>query len=340
MKYGILMKPNNNIPYYEQMLNMCICEAKIFLEGLKLDNESFKYEDIGRSKILSFTLDEEIDRKGLKLISNLSFYYAFFEIIDGMLKPIMIEMDSILNEDISTRLKYMGKTNEVFTRQMLNIAIATSSYRDEEMLNILDPMCSRGTSLYEAMLLGHNSYGIEMDKKAVKELETYFSRYLKEGKYEYNLTSGKAVSNRERVGSFLNYEFARDKDRYINNNKQKMSILRGDSIDGYKHFNSGNIHVVIADLPYGVQHKGKNKKGSYRDLAELIDMSLKSWNKMMMPGGVIALSWNIYTNSRNELKKIIEENGFSVMNDDIYRGFSHRVSQAITRDIIVAKKNN
>ncbi len=56
-------------------------------------------------------------------------------------------------------------------------------------------------------------------------------------------------------------------------------------------------------------------------------------------GGVVAISWNTYTDKRSEFVTIFEQNGYKVFDDEPFLRVEHRVAQAINRDIIIAKKS-
>lgn len=339
MKYAVLLKPNSNIPFFEELKRMCIYEAKIVFEKLEIKTELLEVVQLGKAYYFIFETDEKLDERKMKHIANLSFYYTLFKVEAGtLLRPINIDAANYLGDDISVRLKYTGKTNETFTRLLLNTAIFSTDFYDLEDINVLDPVCGKGTTLFDSLILGYNAFGVEKNKKYVTELSTYFLRYLKEGKYRHNSQKGKVVVNNENIGEMIEVNIGKTKEELKNKLGKKLKVLRGDTTDAHKFFKKNSMHIVAGDLPYGIQHMGKNKGETFRDLEELLDASFKSWYILLKKGGAIALSWNTYTNKREEIARILEKNGFAVASDDYYLNFSHRVSQAIKRDIIVAKK--
>lgn len=339
MKYAVLLKPNSNIPFFEEMKRMCIYEAKIVFEKLGIKTERLEVVQMGKAYYLIFKTDNQLGKKDMKHIANLSFYYTIFEIeSDTLLRPIEIAATNYLGDDISIRLKYTGKTNETFTRLLLNTAIFSTDFYDLERINVLDPVCGKGTTLFESLILGCNAYGVEENKKSVDDLGNYLLRYLKEGKYKHNSRKGKAIVNKENIGEILEVNIGKTKEELKQETGKKLKVLRGDTTDGHKVFKKNSMHIIVGDLPYGIQHMGKNKEKTFRNLDELLDVSFKSWYILLKKGGAIALSWNTYTNKREEIARILEENGFTVVNDECYLNFFHRVSQAINRDIVVAKK--
>lgn len=339
MKYVILLRPNGNIPFFEEMKKMCMYEASIVFNRLKLDATNLEVIKIGKADYLQFESSVELDEKLINYISRLSFYYSMFEVKEeGLYKPIDVINEPYLGEDLSVRLKYQGKTNETFTRMLMNTALYSTQYYNVSNVNILDPMCGKGTTLFEALIAGYNGYGIEQNKTAINELSTYLKRYLQEGKYKHNVLNGKAQHNGKTIGEVFEVDVAKTKAEAKNKTGKKLKILRGDTTTAHQFFKKNSVHVIATDLPYGVKHIGKDSGASVRNLETLLNQAFKSWHQVLKNGGAVALSWNTYTNKREDLAKLLESNGFKVLDDENYSNFHHRVSQAINRDIIIGIK--
>jgi hypothetical protein len=107
---------------------------------------------------------------------------------------------------------------------------------------------------------------------------------------------------------------------------------------------------VVADLPYGVQHgsHGTGRAGggragdAGRTLArsplELLRVAAPVWAKALRPGGALGISWNTHVARREDAAEALAAAGLGVLDDAPYRAFRHRVDQAITRDILIARK--
>lgn len=339
MQYVILLKPNSNIPFFEEMKRLCIYETKIVFEKIGVKTEQLEVVQMGKAYYLMFESDKKLEENDMKHIANLSFYYTMFKVErDDLLRPIEINAANYLSDDISIRLKYTGKTNETFTRLLLNTALFSTDFYDLDDINVMDPVCGKGTTLFESLTLGCNAFGVENNKKYVDELHNYLLRYLKEGKYKHKSQKGKATADNKNIGEIIEVNIGQTKGELKQKAGKNLKVLRGDTTDAHKIFKKNSMHIIAGDLPYGIQHIGKNNGESFRNLAELLDASFKSWYILLKKGGAIALSWNTYTNKREEIARIFEENGFTVISDESYLHFFHRVSQAINRDIIVAKK--
>lgn len=339
MKHAILLKPNSNVPYFEAMKKMCLYEITLILKQLDINFDGLEVKSLGRGYYLQFETYDKLDESFQHHIEKLSFYYTYFEVCDEMLKPIQFDGHPYFGYDLSKRLKYAGKTNEAFTSLMLNLAIYTSKFSLEPVLNVFDPVCGRGTTLFEAMIRGHHAYGTELNKKSFNELGQYFQRYLQEGKYKHAVVRGKASANKQSIGETFEVIIGESKEEVKKKTGKVMKVLRGDTTESHLYFKKQSMHVIVADLPNAVQPLSKHDDGEVIDLNELLNRSFKSWNQLLKKGGAIALTWNTYINTRDELKEKLTTYGFTVMDDDNYLKFDHRVSQAMNRDIIVAVKN-
>lgn len=338
MKHAILLKPNNNIPYFEEMKKMCIYETEIMFSKLGIEYKDMVVKSIGQAYYLCFETEVTLDDY-YKDMEKLSFYYTYFEMKDDLFKPVDIQANHYFGEDLSNRLKYSGKTNEAFTRMVINLAVYSSKFYMLDELNVFDPVCGRGTTLFEAMIQGHHAYGAELNKKSVSEMGQYFQRYLKEGKYKHQVVRGRAMADKKVFGETFEAYIGQSKDEVKKKSGKTLKVMRGDTTESHKFFKKQSMHVIVGDLPYGVQHMSHNDESHSRSLDDLLKSSFKSWYHLLKKGGAVALSWNTYTNTRQELKEMLEGCGYLVIDQEAYLDFEHRVSQAINRDVIVAIKN-
>jgi hypothetical protein len=52
----------------------------------------------------------------------------------------------------------------------------------------------------------------------------------------------------------------------------------------------------------------------------------------------MGIAWNTHVAERSEALAVLAEAGLEPLDSDAYRGFAHRVDQAIRRDILVARR--
>ena len=162
MQHALLIKPNPNIPYFHHMKRLCQFELEIMFISLKQAYEDLEVHEVGHGAYFLFSTHQWTDQIEDHL-SRLSFYYLYFEVKEHWFKPRSLANPLHFTPDLSNRLKYSGKTNETFTRLMLNIALYSSTHFTNQSdplkspyptLNLLDPLCGRGTTLFEGLILG------------------------------------------------------------------------------------------------------------------------------------------------------------------------------------------
>lgn len=333
MKLGILRLPHQNARYYESTRDLLIAEVKIIL-GQDL---SLQYEYIEGLELLTFEIDfnQNIKEK-LNRVSNA---FVVFEIIDKMLKPIIGHKSTYFNTDLSSILKYQGKTNEDFTKMMINIGIFSSRFAKEfdQDLKVFDPMCGRGTSLYESLILGYHASGIEVQKNEILELNKYLLRYLKYNRLKHHHSHQTIIDQGKKTGVKYTLETSSNNDAYKAGNKRSLQYAIGDTRQANLYYKKNSFHTMVTDLPYGVQHVGRNK-GQMEDLAKIIDEALPEWHKLLKAGGSLVIAFNAMTLKREVLVTLLNKHQFKVLNKGLYLEMEHWVEQAVSRDLIVAIK--
>ena len=96
-----------------------------------------------------------------------------------------------------------------------------------------------------------------------------------------------------------------------------------------EHFHKPEFDLLVADLPYGVQHA--------RRPLSLLEEALPGWMRVLRPGGGIGLAFNTRISKRPDLVALLQAAGLRVFDDGPFQEFEHRVDQAIQRDLVVAQ---
>src|SRR5215469_395895 len=110
--------------------------------------------------------------------------YEFFEQIGDVegpfLRPLETTFDPFLPLEIAEIRRYKGKTNEVFTKVLLNIAVFAGAFVQQNTgrLRILDPLAGGGTTLFLALADGYDAFGIEHQKQDVETTIVFLRQYL------------------------------------------------------------------------------------------------------------------------------------------------------------------
>jgi len=346
MQYLILQNPGHNRVYYNVAAKLALAELEIAGAQLTAKCLEISIVTIEDLRYISLETQNELSEEDMNLVSRLSFVFAIFELqeIEGQkyLKPLRKIPYEVVDGKISSLLKYQGKTNELFTKMMLNVAVMSSDFAPETPIQLLDPVAGKGTTLFEGAIYGFDSFGIEIEPKSVQELTTFFKKFLQEERYKHALKK-RQISGAKKADAtnIAEFEYAASKEAFKNpENVRKLGIVGGNSSNAASYFKGNTFHTIVGDLPYGIFHgNSSNKKGGgTRNPSELLNECLPGWFKVLKKGGTCVVAWNSFLVSRQKLAEVFEKHGFSVLNDEVFSAFEHRVDKSIKRDILVAKK--
>ena len=151
MTIAVLLWPHANARYFESVKTLAASELTVMLRALD-ENAEVRHCEMNGLPLLTFDV-REFDDRMRRLMSLLSCAYAVFEVRGEALLPLMPGGPQRFGGDLSGNLKYKGKTNENFTGMLLNLAVFSSDFagKFDQPISILDPMCGRGTTLFEAL---------------------------------------------------------------------------------------------------------------------------------------------------------------------------------------------
>lgn len=339
--YAILCHPGHNRVYFEEAKRLFVNELTIAAAKISAGISDIGVKRIAGIDYLMFESQCDLTEADLKILSQMSFTFALFKYRASIFEPVELPLFGFVDQNISRILKYTGKTNEVFTRLLINLAVFSSDFDITGDIRLLDPIAGKGTSLFEGLVCGYNVCGIEIGDKVVTEAYHFLRKYLEKEKYKHTVKQEK-ISGANKSFTALRYHFdiARSKSEAKNKETREFELISGSSLNANKYYKKNSFNIIVGDLPYGVQHGSvTNEKQSSltRNPKELLKACLPAWKDVLKTDGVMALSWNMFVLGRKELSKLLEDSGFMIFRSDSYN-FEHRVDQAINRDIIVAKK--
>ena len=255
-----------------------------------------------------------------------------------LLRPLEKVSHDYLTEDLAEVLKYKGKTSAVFTHMMINCAYAASDFfGKDEVLTVLDPMCGRGTTCFVALQHGMNAVGVDIDNRDLKECADYFERYLQYHRMKHKLDQSSRTVRKHAVPAAV-YTIADTKEHFKEGDTRTFSLFLGDTGLTGELCKKAPAHLLVADLPYGVQHAPQDGKRT-ESFMQVMKRALPQWKDAVRKGGAIALSFNTLTLKKADLVKLLEEAGFTPIIDAPYDDFQHFVEQAVHRDFVVARRN-
>jgi SAM-dependent methyltransferase len=334
--------PAANRVYAESSVSLMEAELEVFDRSVLGGVEDVAAETIGGVPYLTFTLPE-LSERAVRFLSNLSSIYALFRLSeDGGLYPVDLAKLDRLDDDLLTIQKYSGKTNEHFTKMLLNATILSSNFADamiERPLRVFDPLCGRGTTLNQALMYGYDAFGIEIDHKDFEAYSTFLRTYLQRKRVKHVIDAGPIRRDRKLIGHRFEASIGLSREEYKAGEKRQLTIINADTMTAGDFFPAAGFDVVVADAPYGVQHGSRDGAGALnRSPLSLLTDALPGWIRLLRPGGAVGISWNTFVAAREKAVEVFADLGLEVLDDGPYQRFRHRVDQAIMRDIIIARK--
>lgn len=332
MTYAFLLYPHANIRYRQSLLQLAVQELSMTLSALGREAEVVP-QKMGGAMFLTFEA-AKLTERDMRMLSQLASVYMLFEMEDGKLTTLERMHPNYVGEDLPALLKYKGKTNEMFTDTMLTMALAASAFMPvhDSQLVVCDPMAGRGTTLMLALRRGYHGVGIEIGKADVKEAADYMTRYLEFHRIKYKRTDS-ALTVRGQVGGRENkFVFSDSAEHFKDGDTRTLRLICGDTREAEALLKPNSVHLMVTDAPYGVQ---KGTAGRQDSIGGTIAAALPGWFDVLKSGGVLAMSFNTHVTRREGLVRLFEKAGFEIVQT---ANLEHWVEQAISRDVILARK--
>src|SRR6266496_2139239 len=244
-------------------------------------------------------------------------------------------------DDLVSIQKYAGKTNEYFTKLLLNVtALASATPGDllDRRLAVLDPLCGRGTTLNQALMYGFDAAGVDLDRKDFDAYSAFIQTWLKQKRIKHRAEAGPVRRNRAVVARRLQVTLGATKERYKAGEVSTLTMVNADTSRCLEFFRPASFDLLVTDAPYGVQHGSRARQVLSRRPTELLAEVLPVWAQLLRPGGAVGIAWNTHLARRDDLVLRLTDCGLQVLDAPPYLDFAHRVDQAIDRDLIVARK--
>jgi SAM-dependent methyltransferase len=336
-RYALLLAPSANRVYADQAPRLALAELSAFSPVLSAPIEGAATERIGGIEYLTFAA--ALTPRDVAYLSNLSAAYALFERAEDLLRPVEMTPLARYDSDLITIPKYAGKTNEQFTKLVLNLTLLASASAGRMLdapLTVLDPLCGRGTTLNQALMYGYDGVGVEIDGKDVEAYKLFLQTWLKRKRLKHTADLVPVRRQGRRAARRLEITMAASKDDHRAGAVQKLTVLHADTtaLDGL--IRAGVADVLVADLPYGVAHGSYDDQGGIsRRPLDLLERAVPQWLPLLRPGGALGLSWNLKVARRELAEDILLANGLELVPQE---PLEHRVDQGIERDVLVARK--
>jgi hypothetical protein len=309
-----------------------LAASELLASPLGAGLESVSLRNIAGQDYLLFDLPGPLTGETIGLLASLAMIGSVFEMFDSigdvagpLLRPVEAVHPAFISTDLAATRRYKGKTNETFTHFLCNMAKFASDFHssDWSALDVVDPLCGGGTTLFTALSLGADVAGLDLDRTDVESTATFIVQYCRENRI--------AVATKEERLRKLNarrwlFQIGRDDQR-------RCMLAHGDAgqtrelLAGF-----GRPHLIVTDLPYGIQHRGP--------LHGLLADCLPGWAELLISGGAIAFSWDSTRLDREEMMALVGKVAdLEVVGRPPYDRLAHRVDRVIKRrDVLVARR--
>jgi SAM-dependent methyltransferase len=256
------------------------------------------------------------------VLSRLACVSELFELLDGpLLRPLEPQFRPLVPVEMAEARRYKGKTSDVFSHLLLNLALFAGDFAAQPRARVLDPLCGGGTTCFLALAHGHDALGIDHQRADVESTARFAAGYFKEERIPF-----KEVKERTAAGPRWRFEAGPRDDQRL------LALMAGDAREAAAHLHGvpggARVHAIAGDLPYGIQHDG--------EVTELLEQALPAWVELLQPGGAVALAWNATRLARARVTELAAAAGLDVRDDGPYTELEHRVDRVIKRrDVVV-----
>jgi SAM-dependent methyltransferase len=325
MRIALQIAPQHSTQYADMAARLAAPELLASPAGRHL--VAVEHARLGGTAYLLATLADGTTLGGLMpVLSRLGATSGVFELLEGtLLRPVEPAFTPHVPLELAEARRYKGKTSELFTHVLLNLALFAGSFADrlDSRLRVLDPLAGGGTTLFLALAAGYDAFGIEQEKRDVETTVAFVREYCRQERLSFQ-------ELREKAKQCYRLEVGPRQDRRL------LVLAEGDSrtadtllreVPGGARF-----HAIAADLPYGIQHDGAART--------LVAEAVGAWERTLLPGGALALAWDATRLSRAALRSALEgSSSLAVRDDGPYAQLEHRVDRVIKRrDVLVAVK--
>ena len=332
MKCAFLLYPHQNVRYRQSLLTIAAAELSMTLAALGRGGEVRPVE-MGGAAFLTFDCDH-LTQRDVRMLSELASVYVMFTMEDAQMVPMESAHPNYIGEDLPALLKYKGKTNEMFTDAMITMALASSAFMPvhDSQLIVCDPMAGRGTTMMLALRRGYHGVGIEIGKADVKECCDYMTRYLEYHRIKHKRSETSLTVRGKCGGRGTKFVLSDTAEHFKDGDTRTLRMICGDTRDAAALLKPQSVHLMVTDIPYGVQ---KGTAGRQDSIGGTIAAALPGWQEALKPGGALAMSFNTYVTRRADLVRLCERAGLEVIATP---PLEHWVEQAVSRDVILARK--
>jgi hypothetical protein len=254
-------------------------------------------------------------------------FFWYHETIGGVPGPFLQPIDGTSPAQLPAELvearRYRGKTNELFSQVLINVARWAHPGTPSRLL---DPLMGGGTFLFIALRVGLDAIGIERERGAVEGADTFLAQFLREARIGFRRREERTKAGRRMLFSINPADAPRP---------LSVALVHGDTTDAQVLLTGlpggARADLIVADLPYGIQHPGQ--------LQRLLSEALPAWRQVAAADAVLALAWDATRLERETMAGWVENGGHWVaLRGGAWEALAHPVDRVIKRrDVLVAR---
>jgi hypothetical protein len=326
------LAPQRSTQYSDLTAALAPCELQLCLAGEPAAGPQIEPEMVrlGGQRYLRFGLPASPSPTLLAELGRLATTSAYFELHDQLaeqpgpwLRPLETGYLPALPPELVAARRYRGKTNELLAHFLCNLARFSSHFRDQPWgsLRVFDPLAGGGTLLFAALVLGADAAGVEQDVQDVRSTVAFVRQFAQEERIPCRVKEEKL----RRLGQRWTLALGKE-------HPQRLILAQGDTAQAANLVAGFKPHLLVADLPYGIQHQGP--------LADLLSRALPVWAGLLPAGGALAFAWDATRFERASMTGLVEAAApLVVLAAPPYDRLAHRVDRVIKRrDIMVARR--
>ena len=332
------MHPSANRVYALASEALTVAELGV-LSRTRLDGRLGAAQPTRIAGVPYLTFDGDLTDDDLALLGDISTAMALFERNGDSLAPVELPRRDRFDDDLLTILKYAGKTNELFTKLLLNVTVWSGPQPgDDRPLRVLDPMCGRGTTLNQVLMNGWHAAGLDVDGRDFDAYAAFLRQWLKAKRLKHTADVTPLRRDGKKLGRRLRAEIGATKDDWKAGRAITLDYVNADTVHTRAVHRAASFDAVVVDAPYGVQHGSRTGGVLARDPLDLLREAVPVWAEVLRPGGAMGIAWNTHVATRKHALEVLAGAGLEPLDDDPYRALEHRVDQAIQRDVLVARR--
>lgn len=313
---ALRVAPQRNSQYTE--LARALAEPEVRRSPLRHVLSSVERFCVGDADYLRLGVEDDAEAVVARVVPHLAATSDAFWVDGPSWYPVPVVKTAAVPRTMVETRRYSGKTNELFTRVLVNLALFDRSTPGR----VLDPMCGGGTTVFAALERGAAAVGADAERSAVEGTARFAGQFLRE--------------HGIRVVESSETHRGRGRDWHLSldgtDPTLRASFLQADldevAAAMVKIPGGQRVHAVVADLPYGIQHGGR--------VAELFGKLFAVADEVLTGDGVFVAAWN---SSRVGADVVAETPAASRFVLDPTDDLDHRVDRVIKRrSVLVARR--